>query len=153
MKFEQEQLSDQLVSELMPLLKAHWDEVARDKDIPLDPDWIKYTQMQSIGAFKMYTARDTEGKLTGYAGFFINYNLHYRSSLQAVQDVIFIDKERRGFGRTFIDWCDSQLRNLGVQKVYHHTKAKHNFGPMLETLDYHLADHIFARRLDLSGVH
>jgi L-amino acid N-acyltransferase YncA len=148
LKFEQEQLSDGLIEEMMPLINAHWEEIAHDKDIPLDPDWYKYGQLQTLGSLKVFTARDDDGQILGYSFFFVSPNLHYKSSLQAVQDVIYIDKERRGFGRKFIDWCDSELRQMGVQKVYHHVKAKHNFGPMLETLDYHLVDLIYARRLD-----
>jgi hypothetical protein len=146
--FEHGQLSEVLIAELMPLLKDHWVEVARDADIPLDPDWPVYQKMEEAGAFKIFTARNELGQLIGYNAFFVHHNLHYKSSKQAVQDVIFIDKKSRGFGRSFIDWCDAELRDIGVQKVYHHVKAKHNFGPMLETLGYELADLIYARRLD-----
>jgi hypothetical protein len=36
----------------------------------------------------------------------------------------------------------------GIQVVYHHVKAAHNFGKMLERMDYKLVDLIYAKRLD-----
>lgn len=152
MKFEQEQLSQKLIEELLPILIPHSEEVELDKDIPLDVAWSKYSFLQENNAMVLYTARNDEGVLVGYASYFVNPNLHYQSSLQATQDAIYIDKECRGFGRAFIDWCDSQLRNMGVQKVYQNTKAVHDFGPMLATLGYRAEDIIYSRRLDLSEV-
>ncbi len=146
-QFNRERLED-LMHELPPLLSAHYKEVSLDHDIPLDPDWERYLFIEAQSNLFVFTARDLEAKLIGYAIYFVNWNLHYKSSLQAVQDVIYIDKERRGFGRSFIDWCDQQLKESGVQKVYHHVKEEHNFGPMLETLNYKIADVLYARRLD-----
>jgi hypothetical protein len=137
-----------VIPELKKLIPAHYEEVSRDHDIPLNPDWDKYMQLQDNGCVRVFTARDEFGELIGYNVFFVHKNLHYQSSVQASQDVIYIDKEKRGFGRRFIDWCDVQLGAEGVQKVYHHVKAKHNFGPMLEKLGYELADLVYARRLD-----
>ncbi len=150
-KYQREKFVD-CIDELRPLLFKHWEEIARDKDIPLEIDEKTYYEMDFSGKLKIYTARNDENKLLGYCAFFINYNVHYKSSLQAVQDVIYIDKEHRGFGRDFIKWCDEQLKELGVQKVFHHVKVnKLNFGPMLQMLGYELADTLWAKRLDLHG--
>ncbi len=147
MNFQRETVQD-VMGEITPLLKAHYHEISADHYIPLEPNWDGYQKIESAGAFRIFTARAEDGRLIGYNCFFINHNLHYKSSLQAVQDVIYIDKERRGFGQSFINWCDAQLKAEGVQKVYHHVKAKHNFGPMLERNGYALVDLIFAKRLD-----
>lgn len=148
MFFQRERVHD-VIPEMPKLLQSHWAEVARDHDIPLEPDYEIYRLMEDKGSLRMYTAREIEGgKLIGYNCFFVQPHLHYKSSIQASQDIIFIDKERRGFGRRFINWCDEQLADEGVQKVMHHVKAKHNFGPLLESLGYELADLIYAKRLD-----
>jgi hypothetical protein len=101
-----------------------------------------------MGTLRTFTARDADGVLTGYCVFFVRHNIHYASSLQASQDVIYIDPERRGFGAEFILWCDQQLKEEGVQAVYHHVKQAHNFGPLLERFGYECVDLIYARRLD-----
>lgn len=145
-------MSKELFEELQPLLAEHWQEVAHFKDIPLDPDYAAYQAAENAGTFRLFTVRDLERQptlLLGYAAFFVRPNIHYRGSTQAVQDVIYIHPAARGkTGYHFINWCDQQLKNEGVQAVYQHVKEAHNFGPMLERLGYELVDRIYARRLD-----
>jgi len=145
-KFSLELYQD-IHEEMDPILMKHFLEISANQDIPLDVDKEQYFMLEKVGILKVYTAR-YEGKLIGYSVYFVRHNPHYRKSLQAAQDVIFIDPERRGFGKKFINWCDDQLRDYGVQVVYHHVKQKHNFGPMLETMGYKLVDLVYGRRLD-----
>lgn len=146
--FSLEVLNEQLAAEMEPLLKAHYLEIAHYQDIELDVDWQNYFTIQNMGMFRAFTARDGSGKLIGYNCFFVKQNLHYRKSLQAANDVIFIDKAHRGFGAKFIDWCDQMLRAEGVQVVAHHVKAAHDWSPMLERMGYEFQDKIMTRRLD-----
>lgn len=147
-KFQLEEFSH-VIEEITPLLHKHWIEIAHYQDINLEVDTESYLHLENIGALKVFTARDSgDNTLIGYSAFFIRSNMHYKSSLQAIQDVIYIDKERRGFGSQFIDWCDIQLKEMGVQVVYHHIKTKHNWGKMLEAKGYELVDLIYAKRLD-----
>lgn len=146
--FKRETANSELFHELMPLLEKHYHEIAHYKDIPLDPDFEQYEKLEQIDALRAFIARDDLGVMVGYAVYFIRHNIHYRSSKQALQDILFIDPERRGFGAKFILWCDKQLRAEGVQITYHHVKAAHNFGAMLERLGYRLVDLIYTRRLD-----
>lgn len=134
-------------SEAHALLTAHYQEVAHYQDIELDPDYEGYAALEQAGALRIYTAR-TDGKLIGYAVYIVRHNLHYRSSLQAVQDVLFIHQVHRGRGMIFIDWCDQQLKAEGVAVVYQHVKVKLDYGPALAKLGYEPIDHIYGRRLD-----
>jgi len=133
--------------EIMPLLEKHWREIAHYQDIELNPDLENYIRVEEAGALRVYTYR-VHNTLVGYAVFFVRHNMHYKGSLQAVQDVLFIKKECRGNGREFVKWCDEQLKLEGVQVVYHHVKSAHNWGKMLEAMDYELVDLIYAKRLD-----
>lgn len=138
--------------EALPLLEAHWQEIAHFKDIPLDPDYEAYKKIEAAGFLRCYTARWESGPVShmvGYAVYFLRYHPHYKSSLQASQDILYIDpKYRGGTGARFINWCDDQLRAEHVQVVYHHVKAAHNFGPLLERFGYELQDLIYGKRLD-----
>lgn len=136
-----------MAEEALPLLDLHYKEIAHYLDIPLKPNFEGYFNAEDSGALRVFTARK-EGKLIGYAIFFLKHNLHYSSSLQAAQDILFLHPGHRGTGGRFIKWCDTQLQAEGVQAVYHHVKAAHNFGPLLERMGYSLVDHIYARRLD-----
>ncbi len=147
MNFKSETLATSL-EEAKPLLYKHWDEIAHYKDIALDPDYEVYQKLEKNGMLQIFTARDAEGKIEGYAVFVLMYNPHYKKSLIAKQDIIYIDKQRRGIGMFFIRWCDDKLKEMGVQVVCHHVKEKHNFGPALERIGYELQDLLYTKRLD-----
>ena len=149
--FSQELLTNALLDEAMPLLQAHWREIAHYQDIPLRPNREVYLAAEAAGTVRTYCARTPEGRLVGYAVFFLAYNPHYMDSYQAAQDIIYLDPACRGRGLQFLNWCDRQLQSEGVQVVRHHIKAAHNFGPALERLGYTLEDLIYSRRLDTGG--
>lgn len=132
--------------EIYPLFEKHWDEISHFKDIPLEPDYDLYVKMDGLGMVRVYTAREN-GVLIGYSVYLIRPNLHYKSSLQANQDVIYIRPERRGFGSKFIAWCDEKLREEKVQIVTHHVKEAHDFSPVLKRMGYELVDKLYCRRL------
>ena len=146
--YQRENFTLELFNEALPLLKKHFDEISAFKDIPLDPDLEGYLKTDEAGMMRCFTMRTADNLLIGYAVFFVRFNPHYKNSLQAVQDIIYVHPAYRGKGGKFILWCDDQLRAEGIQVVYHHIKAAHNFGPMLERIGYKLVDLIYARRLD-----
>lgn len=140
--------ADDVFEEIKPLIKIHWREIAHYQDIDLDPDWDFYSKAEAANCLRVFTARK-EGKLIGYALYFLKSNAHYKGSLQASQDILFVHPEHRGkLGMKLIKWCDAQLQAEGVQVVYHHVKTAHNFGPLLERMGYQAVDIIFAKRLD-----
>lgn len=147
MKFQEEKIAD-TIEEAKPLLKKHWQEIAHYKDIDLDPDYDLYLKMESAGVTKTFICRDDDNIMIGYAVYFIRHHLHYRKTLYAYQDIVFVDPERRGAGMFFIRWCDEQLKKHGCHVVSQHIKAAHNFGPALERLGYELQDLIYSKRLD-----
>lgn len=163
--FARERLSHALLSEALPLLAAHWAEVAHYPDIPLNVDVDAYLTADECGIARCFTVRTSQmhrqrlhnggqqiteaGVLVGYAVYFVRANAHYKQSIQAVQDVIYLHPSvRGGTGYKFIAWCDEQLRDEGVQAVYQHVKEAHNFGKLLERQGYELVDLIYAKRLD-----
>lgn len=177
-QFAKEPLTDALWDEAMPLLHAHWKEVAHFQDIPLEPDRDVrgvYASSERAGILRVFTAREPlkirtslpvwqflafnentgidrkeiGGRLVGYALYFVRTNPHYASSLQAAQDVIYLDPTARGkTGYKFIAWCDEQLASEGVQVVRHHVKAAHDFGKLLQRQGYEVEDIIYVKRLD-----
>lgn len=138
-----------VLREIEPLLQMHWEEIAHFKDICLAPDFGRYEAMERAGVLRIFTAR-RNGELIGYAVFMVCPSLHYRGSVQAAQDILFVAPQYRAgrVGVAFIMFCDDQLRDEGVQVSLQHVKAAHDFGPMLVKLGYQLVDLIYARRLD-----
>lgn len=147
-KFACEQFSLSLFEETLPLLVSHWREVAHFQDIPLNPSYPFYNALATGGLLRVFTVRQEE-RLVGYAVFVVRPNPHYQTSLQAIQDVLYIAPNARGPSSIrFLKFCDEKLRSEGVQAVYHHVKAAHNFGLVLQRLGYELVDLIYTRRLD-----
>lgn len=148
----QAELVADLWPEFDPLLKRHWSEIAHYADIPLEVDRETYEGMERAGALRCYTAR-AAGNLIGYVVFFVRRNIHYSSSLQALQDVLFLDPHyRRGMaGATLIRVAETRLRAEGVQVIYHHVKRTNRVGELLVRLGYELVDEVYAKRLDKKG--
>jgi len=131
------------------LLDEHYAEVAHYKDIELDPDVEKYVRIDELGMLKVYTIRVIGSQdLVGYGIFHVATSMHYRRTLVAMQDVLFITKPHRGLGREFVAWCDSELKKSGVIAVYHHVKSKHDWSHILVNMGYELVDNIYAKRLN-----
>lgn len=148
-RYQVERLAE-IWEELQPLFAAHYREISVYPDIPLDMDKERYLQGERAGVLRCYTVRSVGAELVGYAVFIVQRALHYRGSLQAAQDLIFVRRDYRGggVGGGLISYCDEDLAAIGVQVVSHHTKAHHDFGPLLERLGYTLNERAYTRRLD-----
>lgn len=153
-----EELLSGLWVEMRPLLEAHWAEISRYKDIELEPDEEAYAAAEEAGLLRTYTARlpvrpdagVDRGRLVGYVIFFLRPNMHYRRSLQAAQDVLYLHPDyRRGMaGVTLIRVAETRLRAEGVQVIYHHVKRTNRVGELLERLGYEHVENVYAKRLD-----
>ena len=150
MNFQKEAITPECFKEFSGLFHKHWKEIAHYQDIILDPDEDFYLKADQLGLSRLFTIRNEEKVLVGYAVFFVKKNGHYKASLQASQDILFLDPTLRGslIGYRFIKWCDEQLAAEGVQVVYQHVKVSHDFGSMLERLGYQFIDKIYGKRLD-----
>lgn len=146
--FQRETL-DQAKAEAEPLLLAHWREIAHYQDIHYEPRWDVYALIEQSGNLRIYTAR-LDGTLIGYGAYALAPNMHYASSLEASEDVLYVSPEhRKGMvGLRLIKFCDAQLKLDYVQVVSRHVKAAHDHGPILERFGYELVDKIYKRRLD-----
>ena len=138
------------------MIQRHWAEIAHYPDIPLDVDIAKYELSEKQETLRVYTARLNNGAsspliLIGYALFFVGPNPHYKGSLQAVEDVLYVDPEQRKgrVGLDLIRYTEAELRREGVQAVYHHVKIYHPaLGILLAKEGYDAIDTIWGKRLD-----
>lgn len=141
-------------AEIEPILRnEHWEEVGHYDDIPIDMQWDTYRQLQAEGKLRCYTIRGFlneefgETVLMGYAFYLVGKHLHYRHTLVASQDILYVRPPYRGIGKSFIKWCDDQLKNDGVVTVTQHVKPWFDWGHMAEKLGYEKAETIYSRRL------
>ncbi len=145
--FQTEKVSD-LWDEVMPLLERNRQEIAHYQDIPLGPDIEAYAAVEKAGRLRCYTARDVR-TLIGYLVFSVGPNLHYKSSLQATQDVLFLAPEYRkgGSGLGLIQHDERALTAEGVQVILQHVKLTNQVGKLLATMGYERIEEIYAKRL------
>ena len=155
--FHCEPFSRHLVDEIEPLLIAHYREIAHYQDIPLAPDLGRYEGLSKADALRIFTVR-VAGKLCGYGVFIVSLNLHYSTSRQSAQDILYVSPEYRGagLGRKLLAYCDVMLAREGVQMNAHHVKAAHpKLGEILSAMGYEPMETVWVKRLDfpLATVH
>lgn len=147
----QQETFGNVLDEIRPLLVRHWREISAYPDIPLNVDEEKYETIESIGNLRIYTVR-LEGKLIGYAVFFLGHHIHYSGSFQATEDVVYVDPDFRlgSIGVRLLQFSDSKLKEEGVQVVHHHVKLGHPvLGLILQKkLGYVPVETIYSKRLD-----
>jgi hypothetical protein len=139
-----------LFEEIIPLVRKHYDEINVSMGEPLDPDFDQYRLQDEYGYLRVYTARDSNlpnRELIGYAVFCLRPHLHSKTSIQAIADLLYIDPERRGFGPSFVRWCDEQLKMDGAKVVYHSVTPFCDYSPMLERMGYGAITQLYARKL------
>ncbi len=145
----QEELVENLIEELKPLLVKHWDELANHKDTrPLNPSFDYYIRLSQAGKFKIITARDAD-RLIGYVCYVIAPNPHYIDWLYAVCDVYFIDPEYRyqGVGADLFKYAEEFLKMLGVKSTTAHVKVNHPHDALFTSAGYVLVERHFEKVL------
>lgn len=145
-EYQQEDLAT-VLPEVIPMLQAHATEVGAFNELPhLKPDFERYAFIEAAGAYRAFTARDA-GVLVGYAGFFVEPNLHCVDIITANADLIYVQRSHRGIAAQFMAWCDNQLRLEKVSGVYHHVPVTRDFTRALYRLGYSPSENIFFRKL------
>lgn len=153
-EFARENLASIRASKVEILLVRHHSEIAHWKDIPVAVDWAAYGLMEANGILRIFTAR-IGGELVGYVGFIVYRNPKYRTSLQALQDVLFVVPECRGsrVGYGLVAYADTMLAAEGVQAAFQCSKVAHPIDALLERQGYSLIERVWAKRYDDGRLH
>lgn len=134
----QEEKFENLIPELVPLFKIHWEELAINKDIrPLDVDYVGYCNFNRMGVIKVHTVRK-DGELIGYSFWFINNNLHYKSWVMAKNDVYWLhpDHRKSGIGTEMFTKIKDWLKDMGVMNIVIQTKTDHPHEDFFQRLGF-----------------
>lgn len=145
-RFNEEPLSEDLISEAVPLFTKHWIEVGR-KDLVFRPQFDIYPSLYARGMAKAFTAR-LNGLLVGYAIFFVRHHQHYGNDSWAIADLIYLTKEaRKGWaGYKFLKFCDERLALDGARVVTMSVNENRDFGGLLIRLGYAPTETVYTRR-------
>jgi len=132
--------------EVAPLLLQHWHELGQT-DLTLDPDWHRFGLMERAGCLAIFTARNETRQLCGYTAWGIHRHLHYRSTVVAQNDLIWLHPDhRRGMaGVRFIRWSEAALKARGVEKIHIETKKNTPMDRLLARIGYTQTGSIFVK--------
>jgi GNAT superfamily N-acetyltransferase len=102
--------------------------------------------MQERGKLHIVTARD-EGKLVGYFASFVDYHLHYKETMMAVNDALFLDKDYRkgSLAKDMFTFAEKELKELGVKVIHLHMKVEHPFDKLCESCGYTNSERLYAK--------
>ena len=135
----QKEAPSPFADDAIQLFKDHYDEIAERTDvIDLDPHIEQYNFMFNKNMLEIHTARD-DGKLVGYSIWFVVNHIHYKKSLTATSDVLYISPDyRKGmFGYKFIKWTTDEIKKRKPQRILFHVKPFLDYGHLLERLGGH----------------
>jgi hypothetical protein len=120
----------------LELFEKHYDEIAERTDvIKLDPDLEKYDFLHKNNMLEIHTARD-DGKLIGYSIWFVMNHIHYKKSITANSDVLYISPDyRKGIlGMKFIRWTTEEIKKRNPQRIIFHMKPFLDYSAIVERL-------------------
>jgi hypothetical protein len=142
--------SNELLTSILPeLQEMFWqnnEETGMLGQESFDPDVDKYLAMEAMGVAKLFIAR-AEGKLVGYCMMLVMPHPHYKKTVVAFQDVLFMVSERRGIGSVrFIKWIDEFCRSLGADNISRTVSSKKDFSRTLMRMGYEEVETSYVRR-------
>ena len=131
--------------ELGPLFRKHDAELwPRREWGPLAPDIVKYLTLDHQNALLLITAR-AGNRLIGYSVDILMPDLHYATTKQAQNDLVWLHPDfRTGRGLSIkkqpgyrlLEERERMLDELGIVRRRINSKAWKNFGPLLKKLGY-----------------
>lgn len=149
MRFQRESVGD-VEEDIKKLIPLHFDEIAKYKDLELDPKFSIYRSLEAGNNLAIFTARSDSDELIGYSVFIVSQHRHFEG-LSASEDILFIHPEHRGFGRQFMTWCDTELDNDGVEIIYRSVSTQLDFSLLLEKMGYLKSTVIYSKRVKFDG--
>lgn len=131
------------------LLRLHWHEIARDKDvIEMAPDVAVYEHLEKTGQLVIVTMR-LAGELVGYHASMVRPHLHYKNSLTAYTDLYFIHADHRK-GRNawqLFKTVEEEMRRRGVQRMFASCKISLDLQLLFEALGWTWTERNFTKLL------
>lgn len=150
LRIEESTVTDK-IDQAAPLLQAHWEEIARNKQVMvLKPDVEAYARLEAAGLLIGVMAYDGDA-LVGYCVSIVSpHHLHYADLMTVVNDVIYVDPAYRGAARVGIGLMRETERLAaarGAQLVTWHAKPDTALAGMLPRMGYSVQDIVFSREV------
>lgn len=130
MKVAIEQLTDSVLVELSELLSDHLNEVNGEDSYNID--WDAIWRMTETGFMRLYSLREVDGKLSGYAAVIASEDILKKNSSIASVQTIYVKKSKRMSKALLflLSEIERDLRQYGEISslcIHSHTKGFSNF--------------------------
>jgi hypothetical protein len=108
------------LTELTLIFQRHWQEYALFQDrMPLAPQYDEYVRRDEAGELVLVTAR-RDGVMVAYYTAAIRPGFHYKDTLTATQDLMYVVAEEpwKGVCRPLLECVEDELKRRGVKIWY-----------------------------------
>jgi hypothetical protein len=139
------------IDEMWALLKQHWQEIARNKEVMvLKPDRARYEQLEQQGALVCLAAIDPDGDIVGYSVSFIGPHIHYADLIVCNNDVLFLREDLRpsSIGLRLLKETEHLAKNKGARLMLWHAKENTPLATIMPRMGYGVQDIIFSKQLE-----
>ena len=142
----QREIAHLVMEDIKPLMRRHWEESGRHKDIPMAPNYKAYLNAEDQGLLRVFTAR-RDLILLGYMIFFVG-SLHYTLNKLAQLDLLYVLPACRGgkVGYSLMRFSEDYLITEGVDLIKHGMGLNHHYGCMLLKMGYEPIETIYEKR-------
>ena len=139
------ELIKEIKEEILPLFKGAWDEVDYLRDyVDLDPDWEQILQLEKLGMFRTYVARN-DGVIVGFVCVNVQPLLHSKAHYASQVDVAYIDPSHRGTFKNLLEVVESDLRDQGVKVFVFNLKSWDKTGEFMKKENYEHVENVYLK--------
>ena len=135
------------IEELKPMFAEHHKVLGLYQDkMPLAPRYDLYNQRNNNGELVMPILRK-DGRIIGYWPTFIAPGMHYRTTLTATMDILWVHPDHRGDhgGLLLYNCLDQELRRRGVKLWWVGSKNHKEIETFYEMLGFEKKEAYFAK--------
>ena len=145
--YQEEAYSD-CIEELKAIYPDHYEELAVEKSVPLEPDYQTYLHLEKLGKISLITCRK-DSELIGYVMFFLNTHMHYKSCVVAHEDIYYLKKPyRKGrIGIKLFQYAEQAMREKNVNRIVYGTKVYLDNSKLFEYLGYRFYEKLYTKLL------
>lgn len=137
------------IEEAGPLLREHWEEVAKNKAVMvLKPNVPAYRMLEQMGSLISLGAFDGD-RMVGYSVTICTAHLHYADLVYASNDVIFVAGTHRSgpAGVRLMRETEKRAKDRGARLMLWHAKPDTALDRILPRMGYGVQDVIYSRQL------
>lgn len=138
------------IDEIWGLLKAHWREVARNKNVMvLNPDRERYEELDRQGGLLTLAVLDADNEVVGYSVSFIGPHIHYAALRVCNNDILFLREDLRNstIGLRLLRETEKAAAEHGAKLMLWHAKQGTSLDKILPRQGYGVQDVIYSKEI------